>query len=96
MTEPKEGYVKSRKFRFLKETGVNRIRETFGNSGNGAASGRTFSFRRVPLGSLIKGTRNRRRCLASGNTKTTGIRKKKKKRGKRESTIISTAFLLVL
>lgn len=31
------------------------------------------------LPSLIKGTRNREQCLATGNTKTIGIRKEKEK-----------------
>lgn len=33
--------------------------------------------------SLIKGTRNRRQCLATSNTKTIGIRKEKEKKGGR-------------
>lgn len=54
--------------------------------------------------SLIKGTRNRRQCLATDNTKTIGIRKekekkgrerrkKKEKRGKKKPLV---AFLVVL
>lgn len=36
------------------------------------------------LPSLIKGTRNREQCLATGNTKTIGIRKEKEKGKKKE------------
>lgn len=42
-----------------------------------------FSLFSPSFPSLIKGTRNRRQCLATSNTKTIGIRKEKEKKGGR-------------
>ena len=64
-----------------------RIRGTFGNSKLTDNRGTLFLLASLyprfsrPLGTLIKGTRDRGQCLASGNTRTTRIRKKKKNEG---------------
>ena len=68
-----------------------RIRGTFGNSKLTDNRGTLFLLASLyprfsrPLGTLIKGTRDRGQCLASGNTRTTRIRKEEEKERRNEN-----------